>query len=88
MKQRIFIYLFIFSLLVIWFQYMNSKHLIDALNTKITNSENQNKIYKDSIVSQYHEILNVSHFDLEHNELVCAQSFSILFLPKTPYVDN
>jgi len=68
MKQRIFIYLFIFSLLVILFQYINSKRLLEILNTKIDSDRERIQVYKDSLVSQQHEILELSHFNFERNE--------------------
>lgn len=68
MKQRIFIYLFIFSVLIILFQYVNSKRLLEFQNEKITSSKEQLKTYKDSIVSLQNAILYASHFNLEHNE--------------------
>jgi hypothetical protein len=68
MKQRIFIYLFIFSVLVILFQYVNSKRIIDVLNNKVTAKEAQLVSSKDSISALNHQILDRSHFNLEQNE--------------------
>ena len=68
MKQRIFIYLFIFSVLVILFQYVNSKRIIDLLNNKVTAKETQLVSSKDSINSLNHQIQDNSHFNLEQNE--------------------
>jgi hypothetical protein len=68
MKQRIFIYLFIFSVLVILFQYVNSKRIIDLLNNKVTAKEEQVISYKDSITALSNQIVHGSHFNLEHNE--------------------
>jgi len=68
MKQRIFIYLFIFSVLVVLFQYVNSKRIIDVLNNKVTAKEAQLVSYKDSISALNNQILDRSHFNLEQNE--------------------
>lgn len=68
MKQRIFIYLFIFALLIVLFQYVNSKRLLEALNDKRDSDREQIQIYKDSLVSQQHEILNLSHFNFDRND--------------------
>lgn len=68
MKQRIFIYLFIFSVLIILFQYVNSKRIIEFQNKKIETTQNQLKIYKDSVATLQDDVLNASHFNLEHNE--------------------
>lgn len=68
MKQRIFIYLFIFSVLIILFQYVNSKRLLEFQNKKIEACETHVQTYKDSIATMQNEILNLSHFNLERNE--------------------
>lgn len=68
MKQRIFIYLFIFSVLLILFQYFHSKRLMEGLNAKVKSYDTQIGIYKDSIVAQQHRMLDLSHFNLENNE--------------------
>ncbi|MFH4965315.1 hydrolase [Gaetbulibacter sp. M235] len=68
MKQRIFIYLFIFSVLIILFQYVNSKRLLEFQNKKIDAYEVHIQTYKDSIATMQNEILNLSHFNLERNE--------------------
>lgn len=59
MKQRIFMYLFIFSVLLIVFQYANSKSILDKYEKDIANfketiAENEEKI----------EILENENFDL------------------------
>lgn len=68
MKQRIFIYLFIFSVLIILFQYVNSKRLLEFQNNKINTYQSQIQTYKDSIATLQKDILNVSHFNLDRNE--------------------
>jgi hypothetical protein len=68
MKQRIFIYLFIFSVLIILFQYINSKRLLEFQNKKIDIYESHIQTYKDSIATLQDDILNLSHFNLERNE--------------------
>ncbi|NCO64864.1 MAG: hydrolase [Flavobacteriales bacterium] len=68
MKQRIFMYLFIFTVLVILFQYFHSKRLLEGLNTKVNAYDTQIGIYKDSIVAQQHSMLDLLHFNLENNE--------------------
>ena len=68
MKQRIFIYLFIFSVLIILFQYVNSKRIIDVLNSKVTTKDQQVTVLKDSISSLNDVILNRNHFNLDNNE--------------------
>jgi len=68
MKQRIFIYLFIFSVLIILFQYVTSKRIMESQDQKLQSSEARLTIYKDSIATLENDILNLSHFNLERNE--------------------
>ena len=68
MKQKIFMYLFIFSILLVLFQYVNSKRLFEDLNSKLDNFQLANTKYKDSIVSLRDELANLSHFGIEGNE--------------------
>ena len=68
MKQKIFMYLFIFSILLVLFQYVNSKRVFEDLNSKLDNFQLANTKYKDSIVSLRDELANLSHFGIEGNE--------------------
>ncbi|WP_431134842.1 hydrolase [Psychroserpens mesophilus] len=49
MKQRLFMYLFIFTLLLVIFQFVNSKSIIEGYDQKLTNYMEANKKLKDSI---------------------------------------
>ncbi|MFY0714732.1 hydrolase [Seonamhaeicola sp. NFXS20] len=68
MKQRIFIYLFIFSILLVLFQYVNSKRVFEDLNKKLIKKEAKLKTYKDSLDVLEDAFLEVSHFNLDRNE--------------------
>ena len=68
MKQRIFMYLFVFSVLLILFQYVNSKRVFEDMNNKIGDYKTQSQKYKDSILVLQDDILNISHFNLDRNE--------------------
>ncbi|MGC1203253.1 MAG: hydrolase, partial [Flavobacteriaceae bacterium] len=68
MKQRIFMYLFVFSVLLILFQYVNSKRVFEDMNNKIGDYKIQTQKYKDSILVLQDDILNSSHFNLDRNE--------------------
>ncbi|OUS00893.1 hydrolase [Flavobacteriales bacterium 33_180_T64] len=50
MKNRIFIYLFIFTLLLVIFQFVNSKNIIENYDQKLTNYMEKNTQLKDSIL--------------------------------------
>lgn len=51
MKQRLFMYLFIFTLLLVVFQFVNSKNIIESYDEKLTRYMDKNVQLKDSIRS-------------------------------------
>lgn len=68
MRQKIFIYLFVFSILLILFQYVNSKRVFADMDHKLDGYKAQLKRSKDSITVLQNEHLELSHFNLERNE--------------------
>ncbi|WP_341214516.1 hydrolase [uncultured Wocania sp.] len=68
MKQRIFMYLFVFSALLVLFQYVNSKRVFEDLNNKLEDQKLKSEKYKDSLETMQNEVLNLSHFNLDRNE--------------------
>lgn len=68
MKQRIFMYLFVFAALLVLFQYVNSKRIFEDINKKLEFSKAQAETYKDSVAVLQNDILEVSHFNLYRNE--------------------
>ncbi|WP_406683917.1 hydrolase [Seonamhaeicola sp. MEBiC1930] len=68
MKQRIFIYLFIFSMLLVLFQYVNSKRIFEDLNNRMEKKDTRLERYKDSLNSIQDAFLEASHFNLARNE--------------------
>lgn len=68
MKQRIFMYLFIFSALLVLFQYVNSKRVFEDLDAKLNKQQTLITTYKDSIETLENDVLEASHFNLERNE--------------------
>ena len=68
MKQRIFMYLFVFSVLLILFQYVNAKRVFEDINNKLDRYKEKSEKYKDSLASMQDEVLNLSHFNLNRNE--------------------
>lgn len=49
MKGKIFMYAFVFALLLLVFQYVNSKHIFDSYQDKMTKHIEKEKVMKDSI---------------------------------------
>lgn len=68
MKKRIFMYLFVFSILLVLFQYVNAKRVFEDMNNKLTGYKSQLQKYKDSVAVLQDDILEVSHFNLDRNE--------------------
>ena len=68
MKQRIFMYLFVFSILLVLFQYVNSKRVFEDMNNKLEVRQSQLEKFKDSVEVLQNNIIELSHFNLEKNE--------------------
>ncbi len=68
MKTKIFMYLFIFSVLLILFQYVNSKNIYEDNIKKIETYKDNIEKYKDSVAIYNDEIYDLSHFNLNRNE--------------------
>ena len=68
MKNRIFIYLFIFAILFILYQYTSSSNYFKTLETDLKAKDNQITVLKDSIEGLFIEKLDLKYFDLESND--------------------
>jgi len=61
-------YLFIFSLLLVVFQYVNSKNIIESYDDKYELSLEKHSIYQDTISNLRDQILTLSEFKLDETE--------------------
>ena len=68
MKNRIFMYLFIFSVLLIVFQYVNSKNIYEANTKKIDSYKTKIDTYKDSLAVLKDDVFKYSEFSLGFSE--------------------
>ncbi|WP_231628697.1 hydrolase [Mangrovimonas sp. ST2L15] len=68
MKSRIFMYLFIFTLLLVIFQYVNSKKILEDYESKLSKVEGQDMHCEDTINQLQDRILDLSQFKLDENE--------------------
>jgi len=68
MKNKIFMYLFIFTLLIVVFQYVNSKKILEESAKRVETLKEQQVKYKDSISSMHDELSDLSLFDLRHSQ--------------------
>ncbi|WP_227805289.1 hydrolase [Algibacter lectus] len=68
MTKKIFMYLFVFAMLLVLFQYVNAKRVFEDMNNKLGKQKAQVEKYKDSVLVLNTEISNLSYFNLERNE--------------------
>lgn len=68
MKSRIFLYLFVFTALLVLFQYVTANNMQKALNSDVERLNSQVKKYEDSIQSLHLKILDMQYFTLENND--------------------
>ena len=68
MKSRIFMYLFIFALLLIIFQLVNSKNILEDYETKLNRLEQREAIFKDSINNLEDIAFEMSSFNIDSND--------------------
>lgn len=61
-------YLFVFTVLLVLFQYVNSKNVLDKYETDIRSYKENNAILKDSLGMLEDKILDLSYFNLDRNE--------------------
>jgi hypothetical protein len=61
-------YLFVFTLLLVVFQYANAKRIFENQNRKLDSANSKVAALKDSLIILQDQILNLSHFNLERNE--------------------
>ncbi|RAJ12029.1 hydrolase [Olleya aquimaris] len=69
MKNKIFMYLFIFTLLIVVFQYVNSKNILDDSAKRMETLKTQNTALKAQVEAQNLELSDLSLFDLRHNQM-------------------
>ncbi|MCB0372885.1 MAG: hydrolase [Muricauda sp.] len=68
MKSRIFLYLFVFTALLVLFQYVTANNMQKALNSDVERLNSQAEKYEDSIQSLHLKILDMQYFTLENND--------------------
>ncbi|MEM9362547.1 MAG: hydrolase [Bacteroidota bacterium] len=68
MKNKIFLYLFVFAALIALFQFVSTNNLQKKLNGDIQKLEIENQSLKDSIQKVQLEILDIQYFSLENND--------------------
>lgn len=68
MRSKIFLYLFIFTLLFVLYQFMNTKKVSEKYDKKISNMEKRLET-KDAVIDSLRNVsLDLNYFSLEGNE--------------------
>lgn len=68
MKRQLFLYLFLFALLLLIFQYMNEKSIFETQDTKIETLRAKLERAQDSISKLNKRVENLNYFTLQGNE--------------------
>ena len=68
MKSRIFMYLFIFSVLLIIFQYVNSKNIIDKYEEDIKTYKTENVENEKTIAALEEQNFELNYFNIDRND--------------------
>jgi hypothetical protein len=68
MKNRLFMYLFLFALLFIIYQYMNEKSIFERQENKIESLRAKLNQEKSSVDSLQQELVNLNYFTLQGND--------------------
>lgn len=68
MKSRIFLYLFVFTALLVLFQYVTANNMQKALNSDVSRLQEQTEKMVDSIKTLNLKVLDMQYFTLENND--------------------
>ena len=68
MKKSIYLYLFVFALLLVIFQFVNSKNIIEKYETDISALKTSETEYKSTITNLEDQNLDLLYFNLENND--------------------
>jgi hypothetical protein len=68
MKGKIILYLFVFTLLLVIFQYINSKSILESYEKKLDKAHEKIEAFRDSIIALEDKNLDLSYFNLEYDD--------------------
>lgn len=91
MKQRFFMYLFIFTLLLVIFQFVNSKNIIEGYDQKLTNYVEANIKLKDSIRMMQDDMVSdlyVFKFDTNEDAMVYWEEQGYRISEFIPFIED
>lgn len=88
MKSRIFLYLFLFTALLVLFQYVTANNMQKALNADVDRLTTKVEKYEDSIQSLHLKILDMQYFTLENNDDALAYFDHLDLENPTRYIED
>lgn len=68
MRRNIFLYLFMFTLLLVIFMYVNEKHIFESQENKIEQLRAKIEVSEDSIAKLNDRISDLNYFNLQGND--------------------
>ncbi|WP_375326189.1 hydrolase [Flagellimonas sp. GZD32] len=68
MKSRIFLYLFVFTFLLVLFQFVTANNMQKALTEDIQQRDAQLEKLEDSLKTMHLKVLDMQYFSLENND--------------------
>lgn len=68
MKKNLYLFLFVFALLLVIFQYVNSKNIIEKYETDISALKENESSFQNTITKLEDENLDLLYFNLENND--------------------
>ena len=68
MKRQIFLYLFLFTILLLIFQYMNQKSIFETQDKQIENLRAKNEAKSTLLDSLQNQVAELNYFTLSGNE--------------------
>ena len=87
MNNKIVIYLFVFTALVLIFQLVNSKKILDDQNDRLIKLKENNSNYEKIILKHQTELDEVINFSLKNNEYALSYFNDIKIENPTTLID-
>ncbi len=68
MRNKIFLYLFIFAAMISLYLFVSSNNKVNNLDTRLANQKQQVEDLRDSLLNSQMEVLDMQYFSLENND--------------------
>lgn len=88
MKNKIFLYLFVFAALIGLYLFVSNKNMVTSLSEKITNKQEEVTQLKDSVQKSQLAVLEMQYFSLENNDDALAYYDHLNLDDPTRYISD